>query len=73
MTVSSFAVFFFSFEFYGQLYLQLILGTKIELNATKEMIENDIQPGFEPGSPDCCLDALTTQPQNQPCWQHHRL
>ena len=32
------------------------------MNATKGMIENVIQPGFESGSPDYQSDTLTTRP-----------
>ena len=31
-----------------------------EINTTKEMSENVVQPGIEPGSPDYRSDALTT-------------
>ena len=39
---------------------------RTEINTTKEMSENVVQPGIEPGSPDYRSDALTTRPLNQP-------
>ena len=44
------------------------LGT--EISTTKQLSENVAQPGIEPGSPDYRSDALTTQPLNQPHWEH---
>ena len=44
------------------------MGT--EISTTKQLSENVAQPGIEPGSPDYRSDALTTQPLNQPHWEH---
>ena len=42
---------------------------RIVINTTKEMSENVVQPGIEPGSPENWSDALTTRTLNQPRWQ----
>ena len=56
-----------SFKVY--IYIDKVnLGT--EISTTKQSSENVAQPGIEPGSPDYRSDALTTQPLNQPHWEH---
>ena len=47
------------------IYITVKCG-RTEINTTKEMSENVVQPGIEPGSPDYRSDALTTRPLNQP-------
>ena len=46
--------------------IQITECGRTEINTTKEMSENVVQPGIEPGSPDYRSDALTTRPLNQP-------
>ena len=60
--------FFWSFLYYIYIYVTVKYG-RSEINTTKEMSENVVQPGIEPGSPDYRSDALTTRPLNQPRWQ----
>ena len=54
------------------IYASTHIQVKLRRNrnyTTKEMSENVVQPGIEPGSPDYRSDALTTRPLNQPRWQ----
>ena len=51
----------------GHIYIYITVKCgRTEINTTKEMSENVVQPGIEPGSPDYRSDALTTRPLNQP-------
>ena len=40
----------------------MIVNVGTEINGAKGMIENVMQPGSEPGSPDYRADTLTTRP-----------
>ena len=54
---------------YIYIYIDKVnLGT--EIRTTKQLSENVDQSGIEPGSPDYWSDAFTTQPLNQPHWEH---
>ena len=43
---------------------------RTQINTTKQMGENVVHPGIEPGSPEYRSDALTTRPLNQPHWSY---
>ena len=57
-----------SLTVYKYIYIYILITEcgRTEINTTKEMSENVVQPGIEPGSPDYRSDALTTRPLNQP-------